>query len=391
VDLVDRAGKRVLVVPIDEKHVSLSLQASSEDRTDLFNPVDGFTPAVGFEFVGFDHDRFNHTFVTGSVGYAFAREDPSLALGFEQPLFGTRRVFAGAEVHDLAASDDLWRISHAEQTLVSALFKNTFKDYYRRRGVQVFGAVRPHGDHELVAAMRWDRHENLRNRSDFSVFRDGHPFRPNLAIAGGRLRSLVIAYTFDTRGLPDDQPGQAYQRHLVDDLFRGSRRQARGWRTDWTSEIAGHGLGGEYEFDRHILNTRVYVPLRPRQSVAGRLILGFSGGSLPPERQFALGGIGTVHGYAFKAAVGERMALASLEYRLDLTGDWRGDNAFGSLRLLLFFDAGRVERPIGASSSDWLRGTGIGLQTGPLRVDFGFRLNDIPDSRQILVRLGPVF
>jgi hypothetical protein len=26
-----------------------------------------------------------------------------------------------------------------------------------------------------------------------------------------------------------------------------------------------------------------------------------------------------------------------------------------------------------------------------LRIDFGFRANDIPESRQVLVRLGPTF
>jgi outer membrane protein insertion porin family len=391
VELVERADKRVLVVPIDRHHATFSLGSSSEDRIEIFNPVDGFTPALSFRFVRFDHHRFNHTFITGSAGYAFAREEPALVLGFQQPLFGTRRVFVGAEVHDLSTSDDRWRLSHSEQALVALLFRNTFKDYYRRRGVQLFGAVQPHENHELVGSVRWDRHENLRNESDFSVFRDDHPLRPNLETAGGRLRSFVLAYTFDTRGLLDGEPERSYDRHLVEDLFRGSRRQSLGWRTDWTSEIAGHGLGGDYEFDRHILNTRTYVPISPRQSIAARLLVGFSGGTLPPERQFAIGGIGSVHGYAFKEAVGERMTLTNLEYRLNLTEDWRGDDSFGSLRLVLFFDAGRIERPLAVSTTGWLRGTGFGVQTGPVRVDFGFRLNDIPDSRQILVRLGPTF
>ena len=44
-----------------------------------------------------------------------------------------------------------------------------------------------------------------------------------------------------------------------------------------------------------------------------------------------------------------------------------------------------------ASSTDWLRGVGVGVGGGGVRVEFGFRANDIPHSRQILVRFSPTF
>ena len=269
-------------------------------------------------------------------------------------------------------------------------FKNTFRDYYRRRGVQVHAAVRPGTKHELVASWRRDTHEPLQNATNFSIFRDDQTFRPNAPIAPGELRAIVLAYTFDSRGVAGDGIAAGFERHLLDDLFRGTRRQAYGWRADWTSEVAGHGVGGDYTFDRHILNARAYMPLLPRQSVAARVIAGFSGGTLPIERQFAIGGIGTVHGYGFKEAAGGRMALFNAEYRIDLVGDSR-DGGRAILRAMVFFDAGRIDKPIGTSTTEWLRGIGAGLQAGPLRVEFGYRLNDIPQSRQILVRLSPTF
>jgi outer membrane protein assembly factor BamA len=134
---------------------------------------------------------------------------------------------------------------------------------------------------------------------------------------------------------------------------------------------------------------RAYVPLSPRQSVVGRLLLGWSGGTLPIERRFAVGGIGTVHGYRFKEAVGEQMALINAEYRLDLShAQADGDSRF---RLFAFFDAGRTTTPIDFSTTDWLTGTGFGVQTGPIRVEFGYRTDAIPKSLQVLVRLGPTF
>ena len=82
--------------------------------------------------------RFNHTYLDGYVSYKFGRDDPGFSLGVERPLFGGPWLFVGGEVHDVTTSDDLWRITAFEQTLVSLTFKNSFRDYYRRQGGQMF-------------------------------------------------------------------------------------------------------------------------------------------------------------------------------------------------------------------------------------------------------------
>ena len=56
-----------------------------------------------------------------------------------------------------------------------------------------------------------------------------------------------------------------------------------------------------------------------------------------------------------------------------------------------FFDSGRISGPLNGSTTDWLNGLGVGLSVSSIRVEFGFRANDIPQSRQILIRLGPTF
>jgi outer membrane protein assembly factor BamA len=390
VELVDRAGRHVLVIPLHRERGHVSLTSGTGAREDLFSPVDGFSPVIGFEGVAFDRTGFGHTFVGGYVSYKFGRDHTGFSLGIERPLLDKARLFVGAEAHDLTASDDLWRLSTAEQSLVAIGFKNTFRDYYRRRGTQVHAGIRPDPNQELVASWRWDRHEPLQNGTNFSFFRDSQTFRPNAETAEGDLHAVVLAYTYDSRGVGGTRPAAAFERHLVDDPFRGTRWQAYGWRVDWTSEIAGRATGGDYTFDRHILHARAYVPLLPRQSIAARVIAGFSHGELPLERRFAIGGVGTVHGYAFKEAAGGRMTLLNAEYRLDLTGDWRSSRR-GFLRALFFFDVGRVDRPVAPSTADWLTGIGAGLQTGPFRLEFGYRANAIPRSRQVLLRLGPTF
>jgi outer membrane protein assembly factor BamA len=387
--LEHRGTRTVLVVPVRWQTSLTRITVGSASREDLFSPVDGLSPVVGFTSTLFDHASFNHTFIAAYVSYKFGRDDPGYSIGVERPLFLGPRVYVGAELHDMTASDDLWRISAFEQALVSVGFKNSFRDYYRRKGAQVFGVLRA-GDHNEFAAMgRWDRHEPLANASSYSVFRDDAMYRPNPLVPDQHVNALVLGYTFDTRPLTAAGSEATYLRHLKDSLYGSSVRQRPGLRLDWTSEIAGHGLQGDAQFDRHILNARGYLALSGRTYLSVRGLFGLSNGTLPPERRFALGGIGSVHGYSFKEASGTGLTLLNAEYRVNLSPT-RSDRERSAFNVFAFYDAGRITAPV-VKSPAWLRGVGFGLGTGDLRVEFGFRANDIPGSRQILVRFSPTF
>ena len=103
---------------------------------------------------------------------------------------------------------------------------------------------------------------------------------------------------------------------------------------------------------------------------------------MPPQRQFAIGGIGSVHGYEFKEAVGDSLALLNLEYALG----WRGGlKAFG------FFDAGRVDARGQGIGTPWLKGVGWGIGLSDVRIDFGYKVDAVPSSLQVLLRFGRTF
>ena len=105
---------------------------------------------------------------------------------------------------------------------------------------------------------------------------------------------------------------------------------------------------------------------------------------LPTERIFTLGGIGTVRGYEFKEAAGDDMLLVNGEVRQRF-----GRSPFAGLA---FVDAGRVFEPRPGSRSDWMTGVGVGLEIGEgSRLEFGWRVADIPGSLQVLFRLRPAF
>jgi hypothetical protein len=290
---------------------------------------------------------------------------------------------AGASLQDITASDDHWRLTNAEQSLVALGFRNNFRDYYRRKGYQLHAALRPVANHELLVAWRDEEHLALVNETDFGLFRDDHDFRPNAAAQEGDLRSLIVGYTFDTRGLARESPGERFRRHLVDSLFGSVAEHDHGARVEWTSEFAPEGFDHDFDFNRHVINGRVWAEMSPGRLLSGRVIGGFGDGVMPPQRTFALGGIGTVHGYSFKEAVGEGMLLFNGEFR----------QRFGRSGLagIAFIDAGRVYNPLAGFTEDWLTGAGVGLAIGDTRIEFGWRLDDIPSSLQVLFRLGPTF
>jgi hypothetical protein len=387
--LEHRGGRNVLVIPLKWRRARTNLATGADDREDLFSPVDALSPAIGFTTTIFDHGEFNHTLIDGYVSYKFGRDDPGYSLGVERPLFGGPRLFVGGELHDISATDDLWRLTTIEQSLVSLAFKNTFRDYYRSRGQQLFTVFQAGQNNEFTLMARWDRHEPLPNGTDFSFFRDDQEYRPNPLVVDQHINSWILGYTFDTRPLTGAGQSRTYARHLRDSLFGFGLHQQPGLRLEWTSELADHGLGGDSEFDRHILNVRGYLAFSDRQLLSARTILGTSTGDLPIERRFALGGIGTIHGYGFKEVSGTGMALVNGEYRFRLVRGPHGDHDM--LAVFGFYDAGRISGPLNGSTTDWLTGIGGGFSVAAVRVEFGFRTNDIPHSRQILVRLGPTF
>jgi surface antigen Omp85-like protein/surface antigen-like variable number repeat protein len=383
-DLVDRGGRRTLVVSVRRRSADVDATFGTESREDWYSPADGLNLALGFGATLFDQRRFAHTYLQGYVSYKFAREAVGYNLAFERPILGgpdAPRLLATAELHDATASDDFWRLSIAEQSLVSLTFKNSFRDYYNARGYQVGASYQPDEHNELRFSWRADRHEALQNTADYALFRGDEPFRPNRRAADGKLRSFVIGYTLDSRGFGDEDGRRRLARHTGFDLFGASAGVRPGYRVDWTTEIARTGLGGDFSFTRHVANARAYVPMSGAQEVRGRLLVGASTGALPPQRLFALGGIGSVHGYAFKESAGTGMVLGNLEYFL------------GSSRrayLVGFLDVGHIADPL-PGNARWLKGIGVGGGFGDLRIDFGWRANDIPKSLQVLVRFGPTF
>jgi hypothetical protein len=389
-DLVDRNGQRILIVGLREPVGRFKVVPDLGEREDWFSSVDGFAPSLGMGIAIFDHKRYNHTFVAGHLSYKIASERAGYTLGFERPLFGATKVYVGGELHDLTASDDHWQASPIEASLAALGPRRSFRDYYRRRGVQINASLRPYPQIEALFAWRGERHEPLSTASDFSLWNGDERFRPNAAALDGRLSALVFGASADSHGFERESLEASYRRHQLETPF-GARlndpewkRDPRPiWRLDWTSEVsAPDAFGSDFDFRRHIVTGRARVLISEHQNVGVRAIRGWSGGVLPPQRLFAIGGIGSVHGYEFKEATGAALSLLNLEYQVG----WRG-----GLSAIGFFDAGHVRAAANGAASPWLQGVGFGVGLGGLRIDFGYKTNAVPSSLKVLLRFDRTF
>jgi hypothetical protein len=382
---VTDAGRRVLNVALRTRSNRTDVFFGSNGREDWYSPVDELNIGWGFHNTIFDRTKFNHTLLSGHVNYKTGAERAGYSFGIERPFFDEAILQVGASLHDLTATDDGWRLGDDEQSLVALAFRNTFRDYYRRKGYQLHVAVRPLNNQEVLVAWRDDRHFTLANTTDYGFFRDDHAFRPNARAVDADVRSIVVGYTYDTRGLGKQRPSERYSRHLLDDLFGERTDRDQGVRVDWRGELAPAAFEHDVDFRRYVATVRGWWEAAPRRLVSGRAIVGASHGALPPQRIFALGGIGSVRGYRFKETAGEGMLLLNGELRQGFSRHFAG---------LAFIDAGRIYDPRPGSTTDWLRGVGVGVELGDdngPRVEFGWRLDDIPSSLQVLFRLRHTF
>ena len=300
----------------------------------------------------------------GSAGYAFKVHrwwgDLGLARQFSVSESPAQLLEFGVEAYDDPDSKDTWVIDATENSLAAILMREDFRDLYERRGGAVHGAYYLRGDDlfaEGSVTMRVERESSLESRVTWSIFGGDKWFRPNPAIDDGLLRSITLRGGFST---------------MVDaPLVR------EGWNIHTTAEFAGRGLGGDFSFEQYIFDADRRIILGRFDQFGLRLRVGTAHGVLPLQRSFALGGFGTLPGYAYKEFSGSdlranRMILVNAEYIVN--GGALNDLSFWPsfllrhINLFFFTDAGIV-REVDIDASP-LSGFG-GLKLDQFRSDVG--------------------
>src|SRR5262249_21260035 len=141
---------------------------------------------------------------------------------------------------------------------------------------------------------------------------------PNPEVREGLMRSLIAVARWSTAGpLFSDREAQN-DSFLVRNPYGTAFVKDQGFRAEASFEWADAGrLGGAFPCGPRPPHLRAPRHVSPRQALTGRFLLGIGDGELPPQRRFALGGMGTLRGRALRELAGDRMALATAEYAFE--------------------------------------------------------------------------
>ncbi len=263
------------------------------------------------------------------TGWGAVRVEGAINFSFGQP-----RVFGGATallnvklprlyISELGGrlslesvdTEDGWRVSNLDSYLNSMFFNRSGRDYFKRSGGAAFLTMQPWSKLAVGAEYRLDRYESLGTPGHFFSFfnNDGAP--ANQPVQEGRFGSVLLRVELNSQKLG---PNEAIARDATTHRFVPQTESASfviG--TVNTLELSGPQLGGDAgtSFWRLISDTTATVPLSPQQRLRLRL-RGATGANLPPQKQEALGGWGSLRGYDFKEFAGDSSVLVSAEYRV---------------------------------------------------------------------------
>lgn len=144
----------------------------------------------------------------------------------------------------------------------------------------------------------------------------------------------------------------------------------RGRRISYTTQWAGHGLGGDFDFYKFTAEARMYKKLGAKNVLAFRARGGFIQGDAPHSQLFTLGGADSLRGYEDDQFRGKYMYNATLEFRFPIVKKVSG---------VLFTDIGDAWD---APNVTWYNskktfnygvGAGVRITTpiGPVKLDYG--------------------
>jgi len=369
----DEGGR--LTVHLRPRTGRVGLKIGSSGAGDYLNRVDGFTPWAGVEGTLHDHTSYDHLHAYARIGYGFASHDTRFVVGALRPFGPERLVTLGYEFHDLADSDDLFRLVGFEETPAWIITSERVKDYYRRRGHEAYGFLRLGHRGQLGLTWRGDEFQTLDVHSDGVLFLNKTP-DPNPPIDDGDMRSGIVTLRWANE--PDLFGTRRREREgfLVRSLYDTRMEPAQELRADASFEWADPDtLGGDFKFQRFIGSLRGIRDLTPTHSLRARVLVGLTGGEVPQQRRFFLGGMGTLRGRDLKAFGGDNTVYTTLEWLVRLPSPFPG--------LVGFYDGGTVWDEGG--ERDWKSDLGVGLEWPAgrgffLSLNAGFPLQRAPEE-----------
>jgi len=433
-------GDLLVRVPPPEKAAGLSTGRDFRfGRTDLtlavrgaYNRVEGLPIAAGAQL---ELGRSNPTVLEAvgiyrtESGLRVRDKDLGYALRVEQHVGGRRAVRVGLALRSEVRPIEDWGLSDRESSLAAFVLHRDFRDHYDRTGWAAYVRIAPRNA-PLSASLelRDENHASIPAGDPLSLFDNGREWRPQPVVAEGDLTSIVARLAYDTRNEPLEPSTGWYIAVETEGGLTG----------DLTTPVAVDPVSGQpvvgrraadHRFRTALVDLRRYARTGPGSRLAIRALIAGSldGGPLPPQRQHALGGEGSLPGYrpfqfdcgARRARLNviedevlvetpyfpyygcDRMALVQLEYQVQLPLPHDLDRRVSGMDLgpppswVVFFDAGRAwneenaRQGRGAGQNDFAADAGFGLRLGRIGLYWAVPLSGGAEGVNFFVRVAP--
>ena len=337
-----------------------------------FNRVQGMF--IGYAIPKKITGKYSFLSVHGFGGYGFKEKAWRYEVGADRWLFNKTdyRFELGAKIYDLTDTRDNWLITSWENSLAAALLHRDYQDYYRRSGYEFHASQNLSIFFKGTLAFRNDDYASVKRNTNWSLFAKNRVFRDNPAISEGNMRSLYGELYFDNRN--------------------NIERPTSGWYAKLGVETSNSKLNSDFSFNQYVFELRRYQPLGRYERMDMRVKLATSEGTLPLQKLYQLGGVGSLRGFSYKsvhggsgAFGGDRMLLANMEYNLSPKTFGFDFLFFDDLRYILFADAGNVwNRSEVSAENNWAAGFSQ-LKLNDIKSDIGLAISSASGDARLSI------
>jgi hypothetical protein len=355
----------------------------------------------------------------------------------EQFIGGRRSLRVGVRAFSVVDPIEAGHLTDLENSLTTFFLHQDFRDHYHRRGWNAFATLAPRRwPVSATVEYREERHRSMESGSPWALYRNGEPWRPQPLVGEGRLNSVAAILEVDSRSETRDPSNGWYVRGEVEQALRSTLTRPEA-NAGVSFPVPAQLFGADWQTGT--IDIRRYNRISPSSRLNLRLTGGASinGHNLPPQRQHALGGEGTLPGYPlFALDCGARESIVSrgagtesnfyprygcdgfalfqaeyrgdVAFRLDL-GGWGddedaeyGDESSGwdvlhgidaRLGWVFFADVGRAWRGLGGYDEETAVDLGAGILIGDLGVYVAVPVADDRERGPVnfFIRLAPRF
>ncbi|MYF54635.1 BamA/TamA family outer membrane protein, partial [Candidatus Poribacteria bacterium] len=296
----------------------------------------------------------------------FASRILNYSFGIEKSFFNRNPLAIGLGFFKLSdISNNAFRDFPVEPNLTAAAYGIDSADYYQRDGQQYWMAQSIGNFSMLRAEITMENHSNLSKSTDWSYYERNRIKRGNARIDKGRMNTITIGYTIDTR---DEKSKVRRPQFLGSNLIPWPNdRTKRGWRGNIGIDIAGKFIGGDFKYNLYRFDLVRYTPIYRQHHFNIRVSGHVADAPLPSQRLLYLGGAATLRGYDYNSFAGDKRILVNVEYRFQVETEisTNPDVILGTA-LYTFMDTGQVwwhdENPISEFAFNELKtSAGVGI------------------------------